>query len=49
MNKTNEAILVRMPPELVEMLDEYRRAQSDLPSRPEAVRRIVSERLSRDG
>ena len=47
MNKPNEAILVRMPPELVEMLDEFRRTQSDLPSRPEAVRRIVLERLSK--
>jgi len=49
MNKPNEAILVRMPADMVELLDEYRRAQADLPSRPEAVRRIVSERLARDG
>lgn len=49
MSKTNEAVLVRMPAELVAMLDEYRRAQDDLPSRPEAVRRIVSERLASNG
>jgi metal-responsive CopG/Arc/MetJ family transcriptional regulator len=43
---TNEAVMVRMPPDLLKLLDEYRRVQADLPSRPEAVRRIVSERLS---
>lgn len=49
MSKSSEAVLVRMPADLVEMLDEYRRAQPDLPSRPEAVRRIVSERLATNG
>lgn len=45
----NEAVMVRMAPDLIKLLDEYRRAQPDLPSRPEAVRRIVAERLARDG
>lgn len=49
MNKPNEAVLVRMPADLVELLDEFRRSQPDLPSRPEAVRRIVSERLATNG
>lgn len=42
----NEAVMVRMAPDLIKLLDEYRRAQLDLPSRPEAVRRIVAERLA---
>lgn len=46
MSKPSEAILVRMPAELVELLDDYRRGQADLPSRPEAVRRIIAERLA---
>lgn len=45
MAKDMEAILVRMPRELVQALDEYRRTVSDLPTRPEAVRRLVAERL----
>lgn len=46
MNKTNEAVLVRMPADLIDLVDEYRRSQADLPSRPEAIRRIVAERLA---
>lgn len=34
-------VLVRMPAALAEWLDEYRRTASDLPSRPEAIRRIL--------
>lgn len=45
MNKTNEAVLVRMPADLIDMVDEYRRSQADLPSRPEAIRRIVADKL----
>ncbi|WP_176562806.1 hypothetical protein [Paracoccus liaowanqingii] len=47
MPKLNEAVLVRMNADLVEMLDEFRRNQPDLPSRPEAVRRIVSKVLAK--
>jgi cell fate (sporulation/competence/biofilm development) regulator YlbF (YheA/YmcA/DUF963 family) len=39
-------VLVRMTAAMAEKLDEYRRSQPDLPSRPEAVRRIVAERLA---
>lgn len=46
---TNEAVMVRMAPDLIKLLDEYRRAQDDLPSRPEAIRRIVTERLASNG
>lgn len=40
-------VLVRMPVELAERLDEYRRGVTDLPSRPEAVRRILDEALKK--
>lgn len=42
-------VLVRMTAAMAEKLDEYRRSHPDLPSRPEAVRRIVSERLATNG
>jgi metal-responsive CopG/Arc/MetJ family transcriptional regulator len=43
---TNEAIMVRMPPDLIAALDDFRRAQADLPNRPEAIRRILTDRLN---
>ncbi|WP_311198997.1 ribbon-helix-helix protein, CopG family [Sulfitobacter sp. W074] len=42
--KTDTApIMVRMPTALIEALDEARRAEEDLPSRPELIRRIVEQ------
>jgi len=38
-------VLVRMPAALAERLDQYRRSVADLPSRPEAVRRLVDQAL----
>lgn len=38
-----QPVMVRMPSELIEQLDEVRRAEADLPSRPELIRRIVEE------
>lgn len=40
-------VLVRMPAALAERLDEYRRSVADLPSRPEAVRRLVDQALAK--
>lgn len=40
-------VLVRMSSALAERLDEYRRSVADLPSRPEAVRRLLDEALSK--
>ncbi len=40
----SEAINVRMERHLIEALDRYVSSQNDL-SRPEAIRRIVTERL----
>ena len=39
-------VMVRMPAELIEQLDEVRRTEADLPSRPELIRRIVEEWLA---
>jgi metal-responsive CopG/Arc/MetJ family transcriptional regulator len=38
---TGELVGVRMQPELAHELDDWRRKQADLPSRPEAIRRLV--------
>lgn len=40
-----DQVLVRMPRELFERLDELRRAAPDLPSRPEVVRRLIEKAL----
>jgi hypothetical protein len=34
---------VRLPPESLERIDRWRGEQADKPSRPEAIRRLVSE------
>lgn len=39
-------VLVRMTADMASRLDEYRRLAEGIPSRPEAVRRIVSEFLA---
>ena len=38
-----QPVMVRMPIELIEKLDDVRRVEQDLPSRPEMIRRIVEE------
>jgi len=35
--------MVRMPTALIAALDEARRAEEDLPTRPELIRRILEE------
>lgn len=40
-----EQVLVRMPRELFDRLDDLRRAAPDLPSRPEVVRRLVEKAI----
>jgi Arc/MetJ-type ribon-helix-helix transcriptional regulator len=34
--------MIRMPSEMIAAIDEYRRTQPDLPSRPEVIRRVVA-------
>ncbi len=41
----SEAVNVRLTRDLIEHLDNFRRHQPDLPGRPEAIRRILAERL----
>lgn len=39
-------VLVRVEVDLLEQIDELRRAAPDLPSRPEAIRRLVMKALA---
>ena len=41
----SEPLTVRLPRELLEQVDSYRREQDDPPTRPEAIRRLVAEAL----
>lgn len=41
-----EAVMVRMPREMIDLLDDVRRSESDIPTRPEMLRRIFQEWLS---
>ncbi|BAQ71285.1 hypothetical protein NHU_04165 [Rhodovulum sulfidophilum] len=38
-----EAINLRLPRQLIEAIDDARRNQPDLPTRPEMIRRILNE------
>ena len=40
-----EAINLRLPREVIEELDELRRKEVDVPTRPEMIRRIIQEFL----
>lgn len=42
----SEAVNLRVPRDLVDALDEYRRQQQDLPNRQEAIRRILRDALA---
>ena len=42
-------IMVRLPPSQVAALDDWRRNESDLPTRPEAIRRILAQALAAKG
>lgn len=44
---TGEPVMVRLQPELVSPLDDWRRKQDDLPSRAEAIRRLVEQALAK--
>lgn len=43
--KDTEPVNVRLPVETLEQIDELRRAAPDLPSRPEAIRRLIVKAL----
>ncbi|WP_353844945.1 ribbon-helix-helix protein, CopG family [Rhizobium sp. CSW-27] len=40
-----EPVTVRLPRDVIEALDEFRKRQADLPSRPEGIRRLILEQL----
>jgi len=42
---TGELVGVRVQPELAALIDDWRRAQPDIPNRPEAIRRLVEQAL----
>lgn len=42
-----EPVTIRMDREMLRVIDDYRREQADLPSRPEVVRRVMGEWLAR--
>ncbi|MCC5992553.1 MAG: ribbon-helix-helix protein, CopG family [Rhodobacteraceae bacterium] len=37
--------MVRLPREMIDWLDDLRREQKDIPTRPEMIRRILQEKL----
>jgi hypothetical protein len=43
--QTGEMVATRVQPELLEQIDRWRREQPDLPTRPEAIRRLVVNAL----
>jgi hypothetical protein len=47
--ETGEPVLVRMQAKPLAALDEWRRKQDDLPSRAEAMRRLVEQALKGRG
>ena len=48
-NEKEVQVLVRMTTDMAAQLDEYRRLADGIPSRPEAVRRIVGDFLKNSG
>lgn len=43
--QAGQMVGTRLQPELLKRLDEWRRTQPDLPSRPEALRRLAEKGL----
>ena len=43
--KDTEALTLRLPRELIEALDDRRRIEADLPTRPEMIRRALVQWL----
>ncbi|TMV03158.1 hypothetical protein FGI60_12150 [Brucella haematophila] len=44
-----EAVNVRLPREVIEAVDAYRKNEPDLPTRPEGIRRLVTVVLREKG
>jgi hypothetical protein len=43
--QTGEMIGTRLQPDLLKLVDDWRREQPDLPTRPEAIRRLILKAL----
>lgn len=41
-----EAVTLRLPREMLQALDDRRKLEDDLPSRPEMIRRLLSKALA---
>lgn len=44
-----EAVTVRLPRQMIEAIDEFRKNESDLPTRPEGMRRLLDLVLTEKG
>lgn len=44
-----EPVNLRLPREVLDAVDAFRRAESDLPTRPEGIRRLLAEALKQKG
>ncbi|WP_158964506.1 ribbon-helix-helix domain-containing protein [Chachezhania sediminis] len=42
-------VTIRMDQDMLKAIDDYRREQADLPSRPEVVRRVMEEWMAAQG
>lgn len=44
-----EAVNLRLPREIIDAIEEYRRKQRDIPTRPEAIRQMLQSWLQNNG
>ncbi|PRA86940.1 hypothetical protein CQ054_07010 [Ochrobactrum sp. MYb29] len=44
-----EAVNLRLSRDIIQALDDFRRAEEDIPNRPEGIRRILTAALSEKG
>lgn len=40
-----EPVTIRMSRDMIKAIDDYRRTQEDLPTRPEVIRRVIADWL----
>jgi metal-responsive CopG/Arc/MetJ family transcriptional regulator len=44
-----EGVMVKLPREMIDRLDDVRRKQKDIPTRPEMIRRMIQEWFVKNG
>ena len=44
-----EGVMVKLPREMIDRLDDVRREQKDIPTRPEMIRRMIQEWFVKNG